>query len=52
MTYLGAIWIAYGFVHQKQHVYLATGLLPPARTLTRKSTIWFCGPCPFPNSKR
>jgi len=28
MTYLGAIWIAYGFVHQKQHVYLATGLLP------------------------
>jgi len=26
MTYLGALWIAYGFVHQKQHVYLATGL--------------------------
>jgi hypothetical protein len=22
------MWIAYGFVHQKQHVYLATGLLP------------------------
>ena len=28
MTHLGAIWIAYGFVHQKQHVYLATGLAP------------------------
>jgi len=28
MTYLGAIWIAYGFTHQKQYVYLATGLVP------------------------
>ena len=28
MTYLGALWIAYGFVHQKQHVFLATGLEP------------------------
>jgi 8-oxo-dGTP pyrophosphatase MutT (NUDIX family) len=28
MTYLGTIWIAYGFAHQKQHVYLATGLAP------------------------
>ena len=26
MTRLGETWIAYGFVHQKQHVYLATGL--------------------------
>jgi len=26
MTYLGALWIAYGFAHQRQHVYLATGL--------------------------
>ena len=26
MTYLGASWVAYGFTHQKQHVYLATGL--------------------------
>ena len=26
MTHLGSIWIAYGFVHQKQHVYLAKGL--------------------------
>ncbi len=26
MIRLGATWIAYGFVHQKQHVYLATGL--------------------------
>ncbi len=30
MTYLGAIWIAYGFAHQKQYVYLATGLRPGA----------------------
>ena len=27
MTYLGAHWIAYGFTRQKQHVFLATGLL-------------------------
>jgi len=26
MTYLGMSWIAYGFVRQKEHVYLATGL--------------------------
>ena len=26
MTYLGSIWIAYGFTRQKQYVYLATGL--------------------------
>lgn len=26
MTYLGTIWIAYGFARQKQHVFLATGL--------------------------
>jgi len=26
MVYLGAIWIAYGFAKQKQHVFLATGL--------------------------
>lgn len=26
MTYLGSMWIAYGFARQKQHVYLATGL--------------------------
>jgi 8-oxo-dGTP pyrophosphatase MutT (NUDIX family) len=26
MTPLGSTWIAYGFAHQKQHVYLATGL--------------------------
>jgi ADP-ribose pyrophosphatase len=26
MTFLGTNWIAYGFVHQKEHVYLATGL--------------------------
>jgi ADP-ribose pyrophosphatase len=26
MTYLGGIWIAYGFAKQRQHVYLATGL--------------------------
>jgi 8-oxo-dGTP pyrophosphatase MutT (NUDIX family) len=26
MTHLGTLWIAYGFVHQREHVYLATGL--------------------------
>lgn len=26
MTYLGQLWIAYGFTRQKQHVYLATRL--------------------------
>jgi ADP-ribose pyrophosphatase len=26
MTYLGFMWIAYGFTRQKQHVFLATGL--------------------------
>jgi len=28
MTYLGNLWIAYGFANQKQHVFLATGLTP------------------------
>ena len=26
MIQLGTLWIAYGFTHQKQHVFLATGL--------------------------
>lgn len=26
MTYLGTLWIAYGFARQKQHIFLATGL--------------------------
>ena len=26
MTYLGFLWIAYGYSNQKQHVFLATGL--------------------------
>jgi ADP-ribose pyrophosphatase len=26
MTYLGTMWIAYGFTKQKQHVFLASGL--------------------------
>ena len=26
MTYLGNLWIAYGFTRQRQHVFLATGL--------------------------
>ena len=26
MTYLGTLWIAYGFTRQKQHVFLAAGL--------------------------
>ncbi len=28
MTYLGTLWIAYGFLRQQQHVFLATGLSP------------------------
>jgi 8-oxo-dGTP pyrophosphatase MutT (NUDIX family) len=28
MTHLGSLWIAYGFTHQLQHVFLATGLTP------------------------
>jgi len=28
MTRLGAVWIAYGFTHQRQHVFLANGLAP------------------------
>jgi ADP-ribose pyrophosphatase len=28
MTYLGTLWIAYGFANQKQHVFLASGLTP------------------------
>jgi 8-oxo-dGTP pyrophosphatase MutT (NUDIX family) len=28
MTCLGALWIAYGFTHQRQHVFLASGLVP------------------------
>ncbi len=31
MIYLGSLWIAYGFVNQKQHVFLATGLTPTAK---------------------
>jgi 8-oxo-dGTP pyrophosphatase MutT (NUDIX family) len=30
MTYLGALWIAYGFTRQRQHVFLATGLTQQA----------------------
>jgi ADP-ribose pyrophosphatase len=33
MTYLGGIWIAYGFAKQRQHVYLATGLSDGVRDL-------------------
>ena len=31
MTCLGALWIAYGFTRQRQHVFLATGLTPTAK---------------------
>jgi len=31
MVHLGAVWIAYGFTRQKQHVFLATGLTPTAK---------------------
>lgn len=33
MTHLGTLWIAYGFLRQPQHVYLATGLTETARDL-------------------
>src|ERR1700751_1725523 len=33
MTYLGWMWIAYGFAKQKQHVYLATGLAHAGKDL-------------------
>ena len=33
MTYLGYMWIAYGFCRQKQHVFLATGLTMKEREL-------------------
>jgi ADP-ribose pyrophosphatase len=28
MTYLGTLWVAYGFANQKQHIFLANGLTP------------------------
>lgn len=31
MTYLGQLWIAYGFTRQKQHVFLATGFTQKER---------------------
>jgi 8-oxo-dGTP pyrophosphatase MutT (NUDIX family) len=31
MTYLGWLWIAYGFTRQKHHVFLATGLTPTSK---------------------
>ena len=31
MTYLGQLWIAYGFLQQKQHIFLATGLSETAK---------------------
>jgi 8-oxo-dGTP pyrophosphatase MutT (NUDIX family) len=33
MTYLGTLWIAYGFARQKQHAFLATGLTQTERDL-------------------
>jgi 8-oxo-dGTP pyrophosphatase MutT (NUDIX family) len=32
MTFLGTLWIAYGFTRQKQHVFLATGLTQTEKT--------------------
>jgi 8-oxo-dGTP pyrophosphatase MutT (NUDIX family) len=34
MTYLGTLWIAYGFVNQKEHVFLATCLTPTEKEET------------------
>jgi ADP-ribose pyrophosphatase len=28
MTHLGTLWLAYGFLRQREHVYLASGLTP------------------------
>ena len=39
MILLGSLWIAYGFLRQKQHVFLATGLTPAEKTRTPRSTI-------------
>lgn len=33
MTFLGTMWVAYGFARQKQHVFLATGLTQTSRDL-------------------
>ena len=32
MTYLGFLWIAYGFTRQKQHVFVASGLTETGKT--------------------
>lgn len=32
MMHLGSLWIAYGFLRQKQHVFLATGLTPTEKS--------------------
>jgi 8-oxo-dGTP pyrophosphatase MutT (NUDIX family) len=32
MTHLGTLWIAYGFTRQKQHVFLASGLIETTST--------------------
>jgi 8-oxo-dGTP pyrophosphatase MutT (NUDIX family) len=31
MTLLGSVWLAYGFLRQRQHIFLATGLTPTDR---------------------
>jgi hypothetical protein len=28
MTFLGTVWVAYGYARQKMHIFLATGLTP------------------------
>jgi ADP-ribose pyrophosphatase len=32
MTKLGTLWMAYGFLRQREHVFLATGLTPTQKT--------------------
>ena len=47
MTYLGFAWLAYGFLRQKQHVFLATGLtLPIENPMPRSTTLW-SAQCPW-----
>jgi 8-oxo-dGTP pyrophosphatase MutT (NUDIX family) len=36
MAYLGYVWLAYGFLRQKQHVFVATGLTATAKDPDRE----------------
>ncbi len=38
ITYLGPMWVAYGFCNQQQHAFLATGLRPGATDFDAEET--------------